>query len=289
MGSAGPKGEGAARAPQPGTARRQRDWASPVPSTASPGRGSPLRALRQMLHNADPLPSAKCPGPHAAQESGSGAQGSDAERDGPGMGGSRIPDVAGRERGIEMLSRRLPTPPRNPHQTPAGTPAGGAVRGPGHYPPNSAELAMGRGNRVGAGHQNAPRGSPRRPGPTWAVVAHEAGGRLRSALAARGPSCARHGRHTASWGVGPPESVTVVLPDQAAFCSLLCCLGFWEGAQALLLEARRVTPLLCNPCFSLSRRPAARLLHKEAQDCLHLKTSILNFLFHSPPPTHVFL
>lgn len=143
---------------------------------------------------------------------------------------------------------------------------------------------MGWGNRVGAGHQNAPRGSPRRPGPTWAVVAHEAGGRLRSALAARGPSCARHGRHTASWGVGPPESVTVVLPDQAAFCSLLCCLGFWEGAQALLLEARRVTPLLCNPCFSLSRRPAARLLHKEAQDCLHLKTSILNFLFHSPPP-----
>lgn len=143
---------------------------------------------------------------------------------------------------------------------------------------------MGRGNRVRECHQNAPRGSPRRPGPTWAVVAHEAGGRLRSALAARGPSCARHSRHTASWGVGPPESVTVVLPDQAAFCSLLCCLGFWEGAQVLLLEARRVTPLLCNPCFSLSRRPAARLLHKEAQDCLHLKTSILNFLFHSPHP-----
>lgn len=119
VGSAGPKGEGAARAPQPGTARRQRDWASPcprrpaagAPRPPSPGRGSPLRALRQMLHNADPLPSAKWPGPHAAQESGSGAQGSDAERDGPGMGGSRIPDVVGRERGVEMLSRRLPTPP----------------------------------------------------------------------------------------------------------------------------------------------------------------------------------
>ena len=147
---------------------------------------------------------------------------------------------------------------------------------------------MGRGNRVGAGHQNAPRGSPGRPGPTWAVVAHEAGGRPRSTLAARVPSCARYGRHTASWAVGPPESVTVVLPDQAAFCSLLCCLGFWEGAQVLLLEARRVTPLLCNPCFSFSRRPAAGLLHKEAQDCLHLKTPILNFLFHSPPPMSSF-
>lgn len=241
-----------------------------------------------MLHNADPLPSAKWPGPRAAQEKWARGARKRCRAGRPRRGGSRIPHVAGRERGVEMLARRLPTFPAPQPIPDASLQTGwrGCPR-PGHYPPNSAELAMGRGKRVGAGHQNAPRGSPGRPGPTWAVVAHEAGGRPCSTLAARGPSCARHGRHTASWAVGPPESVTVVLPDQAAFCSLLCCLGFWAGTQVLLLEARRVTPLLCNPCFSFSRRPAARLLHEEAQDCLHLKKPILNFLFHSP--LHVFL
>lgn len=232
MGSVGSRGEGAAWGPR-GKERRalhsralqggnetghplcpQRPPAG-APRLPSPGRGSWLRALRQMLHNADPPPplremawSPRCSGKWA------GAQGSAAGRGGLGRGSSRIPDVAERERGVQMLARRLPAPP----------PQTAAVQITIVH--NSAELAMGRGNRVGAGHQNAPRGSPGRPGPTWAVVAPEADGRPRSALAARAPSCARHGRHTASWGVGPPESVTVVLPDQAAFCSLHCCLGF---------------------------------------------------------------
>lgn len=83
-----------------------------------------------MLHNADPLPSAKWPGPRAAQESGPGAQGNAAERDGPGeaalvfhtsRGGS------GELRCSHAASQH--SPPPNPSQTPAVTPAGGAARG----------------------------------------------------------------------------------------------------------------------------------------------------------------
>lgn len=78
---------------------------------------------------------------------------------------------------------------------------------------------------------------------------------------------------------GPPDLVTVDLPDQAAFCPLLYYLPFWEGAQVLLLEARKVTPRLCN-LFFLSQLPGAGLLLLEkAQACLYLKAHIFNFLF----------
>lgn len=53
----------------------------------------------------------------------------------------------------------------------------------------------------------------------------------------------------------------------------------------MLLEARKLTPRLCNPCFSLSRRPAPRLLLRwKAQAYLYQKAPIFNFLFSSTRP-----
>lgn len=123
-----------------------------APRPPSPGRGSRLRALRQMLHNSDPPPplcemawSPRCSAKWA------GAHGSAAERGGPGRGGSRIPDVAGKERGVQTLARRLPAPrPRPPP--------------PPHPRPQPARsLSSKRCRARGGPGQSSRGGSPKRP------------------------------------------------------------------------------------------------------------------------------
>lgn len=74
------------------------------------------------------------------------------------------------------------------------------------------------------------------------------------------------------------------LPDQAVFSALLYYLGYWEGAQVLLLEARKWRHD-CEILFFLSREPGAGSLScTRRQKLVNSKGARFRFSFHSSSP-----
>lgn len=132
-----------------------------------------------------------------------------------------------------------------------------------------------------AGHQNAPRGSPGgldRRG-RWLRMRQAAGFVL--PWRPGDPAALARQAHRVL-GRGASGVSDCGLAGSAAFCSLLCCLGFWEGGPSFAAGSQESDATIVQPCFSFPDALPLGFCTRH-RIVYTLKTSILNFLFPSPP------